>query len=147
MARKHNARRGVAVCSLKHGSTRLLWRKWSMPRLGLLVLSKLFLIVIATGVVVAREAPWAPRSTGFDAKVLTTPVPAVPAARAALRCARCCWIESKREILSMAADGLQTFEYTVRMRDGSSGVFREELPVSWRIGTRLVFLDGVGASD
>jgi hypothetical protein len=28
------------------------------------------------------------------------------------------------------------------MRDGSSHVFREEMPVSWRLGERLIFIEG-----
>lgn len=53
---------------------------------------------------------------------------ALPAAR---RCAHCGWIESKRGT-----------EYTVRMTDGSTRVFEEALPASWRLGERLVVIDG-----
>jgi hypothetical protein len=49
------------------------------------------------------------------------------------------WIETRHEILP------QVFEYTVRMRDGSSRVFQETLPTSWRLGERLTVIDGATA--
>jgi hypothetical protein len=54
------------------------------------------------------------------------------------------WIESKREITPLGADARAPagYEYTVRMGDGSSHVFREEMPVSWRLGERLIFIKG-----
>jgi hypothetical protein len=61
------------------------------------------------------------------------------------RCPQCGWIESKREILASVADpaALAIYEYTVRMGDGTSSVFREELPVSWRLGERLLVIEGM----
>jgi hypothetical protein len=57
----------------------------------------------------------------------------------ARRCPHCGWIESKREILPGAADphARRSYEYIVRMSDGSSSVFQQELPASWRLGERL----------
>lgn len=52
------------------------------------------------------------------------------------RCQHCGWIETRREVLP------QVFEYTVRMADGSSRVFQETLPTSWRLGERLTVIDG-----
>jgi hypothetical protein len=54
------------------------------------------------------------------------------------------WIESKREIAPLSADARApaSYEYTVRMGDGSSHVFREEMPGSWRLGERLIFIKG-----
>lgn len=60
------------------------------------------------------------------------------AAKPARRCPHCGWIESKREILPGA------WEYTVRMADGSSRVFQEALPTSWRVRERLLYIDGSG---
>jgi hypothetical protein len=34
------------------------------------------------------------------------------------------------------------YEYTLRMTDGSSRVFRETLRASWRAGERLTLIDG-----
>jgi hypothetical protein len=60
------------------------------------------------------------------------------------RCAHCGWIESKRKLASSVGDprSLGTYEYTVRMADGSSRVFQEALPASWRVGERLSVMDG-----
>lgn len=65
-------------------------------------------------------------------------------AREARRCLHCGWIESKREILSEVADSRapRIYEYTLRRADGSSSVFREALPASWRLGERVVIIDG-----
>jgi hypothetical protein len=62
----------------------------------------------------------------------------------ARRCPHCGWIESKREILAGAADPLaaRTYEYTVRMMDGSSRVFEQALPASWRLRERLTIIGG-----
>jgi hypothetical protein len=62
--------------------------------------------------------------------------PAQLAGPAARRCPHCAWIEARREILP------QVFEYTARMADGSSRVFQETLPTSWRLGERLTVIDG-----
>ena len=63
------------------------------------------------------------------------------------RCRHCGWIETRQEILPPVADprALQVFEYTVRMADGSSRVFQETLPTSWRLGERLTVIDGDAA--
>lgn len=54
------------------------------------------------------------------------------------------WIESKREITPPGIDARVSgsYEYTARMGDGSSHVFREEMPMSWRQGERLMFIEG-----
>lgn len=62
----------------------------------------------------------------------------------AARCPHCGWIETRHEIPPLVADPLarKVFEYTVRMADGSSRVFQETLPTSWRLGERLTVIDG-----
>jgi hypothetical protein len=74
--------------------------------------------------------------------------PGEPAAHAR-RCTQCGWIESKRELPGSAAgpQAPRTYEYTVRMTDGSSSVFREALPASWRLGERLTVIAGAGAQN
>jgi hypothetical protein len=76
-----------------------------------------------------------------DTAAVALAVPALPAPR---RCPYCGWIDSKRQLAPLSGDphALRSYEYTVRMGDGSSRVFREQLPVSWRLGERLVFIDG-----
>ena len=70
--------------------------------------------------------------------------PAEVPVRETRRCPRCGWIESKREILPEVADPLvpRVYEYTLRRADGSSSVFREALPASWRVRERVVVIDG-----
>jgi hypothetical protein len=58
-------------------------------------------------------------------------------------CQYCGWIESKREIVPGVPDpeAAQVFEYTVRMRDGSSSVFEQALPATWRRGEGIIVID------
>ena len=60
------------------------------------------------------------------------------------RCPNCGWIESKRKVPASVTDprSLGTYEYTVRMADGSSSLFEAALPTSWRVGERLSVIDG-----
>ena|SRR5438309_646711 len=60
-----------------------------------------------------------------------------------LRCASCGWIEAKRELAPLAADpqALKSYEYTLRMPDGSMSLFQETLPTSWRLGERLMLIE------
>jgi hypothetical protein len=59
-------------------------------------------------------------------------------------CLHCGRIESKHEIAPKGADPLapRVYEYKLRMRDGSSSVFRETLPAAWRVGERVGVIDG-----
>jgi hypothetical protein len=76
------------------------------------------------------------------------PAPGEPAVHAR-RCPHCGWIESKREILPGVADprAPRSYEYTVRMTDGSSSMFQQALPASWRLGERLTVIGGAGPLD
>jgi hypothetical protein len=60
------------------------------------------------------------------------------------RCSYCAWIESKEEVGAglPGPHGPTVYEYTVRKADGSSSIFREQMPVSWRRGERLISIDG-----
>jgi hypothetical protein len=66
-----------------------------------------------------------------------------------LRCASCGWIEAKRELAPFAGDPqpLKSYEYTLRMPDGSMSVFQETLPTSWRVGERIMLIESPGAAD
>jgi len=79
--------------------------------------------------------------TGEAAALLA---PAEVPVREARRCPHCGWIESKREILPEVADPLvaRIYEYTLRRADGSLNIFRETLPVTWRLGERVVVIEG-----
>lgn len=82
--------------------------------------------------------------TGIDAEAVVLPAQVATPVRAARRCPHCGWIESKREILRGVEDSqaFPVYEYTARRSDGSSGVFQEALPVRWRLGEQLIFIDG-----
>ena len=62
----------------------------------------------------------------------------------ARRCASCGWIESKREIVPAVRErhAVRAFEYTVRMSDGTSSVFQQALPATWRLQERLSIIAG-----
>ena len=77
------------------------------------------------------------------------PLTAAQVAREARRCPHCGWIESKREILPEVADvrAPRVYEYTMRRADGSSSVFREALPATWRLRERVVVIEGALPQD
>ena len=62
------------------------------------------------------------------------------------RCTHCGWIKSKQQIGPDTADlhAPPVYEYTVRMANGSTRVFREGPAVRWRVGERLMLLAGAG---
>jgi hypothetical protein len=82
--------------------------------------------------------------TRIDAEAIAPPALVELTLRSVRRCPHCGWIESKREVAPLSADARApaSYEYTARMRDGSSHVFREEMPASWRLGERLLFIEG-----
>ena len=51
-------------------------------------------------------------------------------------CSSCGWIESKRALLP------DVYEYTLRMSNGSVSVFQETQPTSWRVGERVMLIEG-----
>jgi hypothetical protein len=93
---------------------------------------------------IALDVTWIPRWTGIGARADAPLAQPEPAVHAVQRCPHCGWIESKRPIASSVAEphSLGIYEYTLRMTDGSSRVFREALPASWRLGERLTLIDG-----
>jgi hypothetical protein len=93
---------------------------------------------------IALDVAWVPGLTSIDAEAVTLPAQVQIPVQAVRRCPHCGWIESKREILPGVADSLapKVYEYTLRKTDGSSSVFQEALPVRWRLGEPLIFIDG-----
>ena len=109
-------------------------------------------VLFCGGAGIALGAAWVPGATDAASGALPAqvePAQAELTLQPARRCPHCGWIESKREILPSAVDphALQTYEYTVRMADGSSRVFEEALPTTWRLRERLLFVDGADAVD
>lgn len=101
-------------------------------------------VVLLGAAGVALDVTWIPRWTGVGARADAPPAQPQPAGPTVQRCPHCGWIESKRPIASSVTDpwSLGIYEYTLRMTDGSSRVFRETLPASWRVGERLTLIDG-----
>jgi hypothetical protein len=98
---------------------------------------------------IALDVAWIPGWPSIDAEAVALPRQVGLTAPAMRRCPHCGWIESKREILPSVADphARQIYEYTVRMADGSSRVFQEVLPTTWRLRERLIVIDGIGPLD
>lgn len=92
---------------------------------------------------------WAYGLLGAAAVVPAAPGMTALQAPIALRCPGCGWIEAKREVLPDTAHpgAAKTYEYTLRMRDGSVSLFRETLPTTWRVGERLVLIEGTNLPD
>jgi hypothetical protein len=57
-------------------------------------------------------------------------------------CHSCGWIEDKREIVleTQDASAPKTYEYTLRMADGSVSLFRETMPTKWHLGERMTLI-------
>jgi hypothetical protein len=104
--------------------------------------TKILALVGAAGI--ALGVVLAPKLAIIDADAVATPELVELTIRVERRCPYCGWIESKREILPSVGDpgALRVYEYTLRMGDGSSSVFQEPLPSSWRLGERVLFIDG-----
>lgn len=117
-----------------------------MPRLLVSVLTTLSLLALFGVVTIVLYVALVPGRTGIDAQALTLPAQLERPDRAVGRCPHCGWIERKRRIPPSGPQphARLTYEYTVRMADGSSRVFREGSPVGWRLGEQLIFIDGAG---
>ena len=115
------------------------------PAMAWRALSAAAAVVLLFGAAgVALDVTWIPRWTGVGARADAPPAQPEPAVPTVRRCPHCGWIESKRQIASSVTDprSLGIYEYTLRMTDGSSRVFQEALPTSWRVGERLTLING-----
>jgi hypothetical protein len=115
-----------------------------MPRAFVSVLSTLFVMLLFLVAGVSLDVTRVPGWSGIDAEAVVLPAQVEAPIRAARRCPHCGWIESKREIPRGVADSqaFPVYEYTLRRSDGSSDVFQESLPVRWRLGEQVIFIDG-----
>lgn len=119
--------------------------KWRLDRPAWRALCALAAVVVLFGAAgLALDVTWVPLWTAAGVQADAPLEQAEPAVHATPRCPHCGWIESKRRIASSAADPQShgIYEYTLRMSDGSSRVFRETLPAAWRLGERLTHIDG-----
>ena len=119
---------------------------------------------------IARIVGCGPNSTddSGDTLDLSAPVPATNAARVKARCPECGVIVSMREIevsdedagrartaggavagsrIETRVDLNRSYEFTVRLPDGSSRVFNDTNAKRWRSGERVIVIDGVSPSN
>ena len=78
-----------------------------------------------------------------DAQAAVSGLPDAGELRPAAKCAECGVVESTRRV---AQDGglPALHEITVRLRDGSIRVSSQVNPAQWRIGERIILIDGTG---
>jgi hypothetical protein len=89
------------------------------------------------------QGGWGPT----DAGAVMAPAPLLLAGpEERLHCSSCGWIEAKREIVPelVAPHALKIYEYTLRMADGSVSLFQETQPTTWRLGERVMLIEGSG---
>jgi hypothetical protein len=105
--------------------------------LALLAFGVAAMLMSTLGIAALRSGPGHDLAAGKDG------------ADTARRCAACGRIESLRELDAAFAAGkaIPIREFTVRMSDGSSRVFREERAVGWRLGERLIYIDGASEPE
>lgn len=107
--------------------------------LPLLIASCLLVLPAVAGVALYRG--W--YSGGAIAEP-TQPAPVAVRAGSAARCPHCGRILSKRRLDPATVGHFDppSYEYTVKMADGSSRIFREQMPAGWRVGEHLYYIDG-----
>lgn len=113
-----------------------------MRRLFLAALIALLVVGLPAAAAVTLYRAWASGDNGI---VEEPPLTMERMGGVAGRCSHCGRIERARKLRPDAAAPLSLpgYEYTVRMADGSSKVFREQSPSRWRVGERLIYIDGV----
>ena len=105
---------------------------------------------ILFGTAAATSAPlldWLHKSSavapGNDAQAAVSGLPDAGELRPAAKCAECGVVESMRRVAQEG--GLPALqEITVRLRDGSIRVSSQVNPAHWRIGERIILIDGIG---
>jgi hypothetical protein len=92
----------------------------------------------------ARMMGWGP-GAGYSGARLALDVPA-GGARAGPRCPECGLIVSVQEIERHDEESSPSYEFVVRMADGSSRVINDLNPGRWRTSERLIVIDGINPS-
>ena len=99
---------------------------------------------------IARMMGWGANSTADSGDILerdqSATALATGKARARSRCPECGVIVSVREI-ERHDDDTGSYEFTVRMADGSKRVIDDVNPARWRPGERLIVIDGAHPSS
>jgi hypothetical protein len=93
----------------------------------------------------ARMMGWGPGAAGDSEIILALDVPAGEA-RAGPRCPECGMIVSVQEIERHDEESPRSYEFVVRMADGSTRVIEDADPGRWRTSERLKIIDGINPS-
>jgi hypothetical protein len=103
----------------------------------LLIAALAAVLLSAAALGVASVVDWSPAPS-----VSAAPRPAAPVGeRAGGKCPGCGFLESVRRV-GARGDTPETYEITVRLRDGSTHVHTESTPRYWRRGERVVLIAG-----
>jgi len=97
-------------------------------------------VIVFSSAGFARMMGWDP-GAGYSGASLALDVPAGEA-RPGPRCAECGTVVSVREIVRHDEASSGNYEFMVRMADGSSRAIDSSGPVRWRMGERLLIIDG-----
>ena len=84
-----------------------------------------------------------PAGAGTGAQASDSPFPNTIEPRAATRCTECGVVESTRSV-AQGGNLPALHEITVRLRDGSIRVSSQLNPAQWRVGERIILIDGTG---
>lgn len=145
------------------------FRVEGVPRLRLLIAGVAAILLGISGI--AAVMGWMPTTTevaavGLVLEKLQAQSDKPVGARVRVKCEECGVIVSTREIAQLgggidpaAAVGVarsggrgisgasaKTYEVTARMKDGSNRVFMAENRVPWRLGERMIFIEGASRS-
>ena len=102
-------------------------------------------VVLFSTAGMARMMGWGPGTAGYSGTILALDVPA-SGPRAGPRCPECGMIVSVREIESRDEESPGSYEFVVRMADGSSRVIGDANPGRWRTSELLIVIDGTHPS-
>jgi hypothetical protein len=114
------------------GKPRRLWPFWAA--------SLAFILFSSAGF--ARMMGWGPGAAGHSGALFALDAPAGEA-RARPRCPECGMIVATREIERHGERAPRSYEFVVRMADGSSRVIEDADPGRWRAGEFLIVIDGI----
>jgi outer membrane lipoprotein SlyB len=129
-------------------------------------------VIVFSTAGIARIVGWGPNSNDDSGGILaldqSAAVPATNEAPVKARCPECGVIVSMREIkvrdedtgrprtaggavagsrIETRVDLTRSYEFTVRLADGSSRVFNDTNPARWRSGERVIVIDGANPSN
>jgi hypothetical protein len=101
-------------------------------------------VIVSSSAGFARMMGWGPGAAGHSGAIFALDVPAGET-RAGPRCPECGMVVSTREV-ERHDESPGSYEFVVRMADGSSRVIEDADPGRWRESERLIVIDGFNPS-